>query len=332
MRMRTGVFTLLAAGATIAAVGLATRGSAGPEAPVAPAAVPPAETEPAPDLARPLRSFPLPAALREVSAVTAVDADTVACLDDEKGLLFFVDVHDGRLRAARSFGPDGDYEGLARVGGEFFVLRSDGQLARVADRDGALAIVETFEVRTAHHDLEGLCFDPGRGVLLLAPKDVLKPARQDADDARTATDRRAQAAERKAMRDHRELFAWDVRERRLLPEPVLRLSVAELRAQADARGDALPTKTNRRGTERAALRLMFSCIAVHPRTGDLYLLSAIDQVLIVLDASGELRRLHRLDPALLPKPEGLTFLPGGDLVLTSEGVDGPGRLAVYRQQ
>src|SRR5690606_27840280 len=168
-------------------------------------------------------------------------------------------------------------------------------------------------------------------VLLLAPKDVVKPDAADAPDA-APEDRRRAAAERKAARDRRTLFAFDLQTSRLREEPALRLSVAELRAAAEARGDDLPTRTDRRGGERSALRLLFSCVAVEPRTGWIWLLSAVDRVLLAVDRDGTLQALHRLEAELLPKPEGVTFLPGGEMVLTSEGVDGPGRLVAYRRR
>ena len=279
----------------------------------------------------PIRAFALPPILQEVSAVTGVDEHTVACLQDEKGIVFLIDVRDGSVRASLPFGPDGDYEGLARVGQDYFVLRSDGLLARVTPRSSGLAIAESFALQTPNHDREGLCHDAANHVLLLAPKDVVKPDAADAPDA-APEDRRRAAAERKAARDRRTLFAFDLQTSRLREEPALRLSVAELRAAAEARGDDLPTRTDRRGGERSALRLLFSCVAVEPRTGWIWLLSAVDRVLLAVDRDGTLQALHRLEAELLPKPEGVTFLPGGEMVLTSEGVDGPGRLVVYRRQ
>jgi hypothetical protein len=285
------------------------------------------EKKPAPaarfDLDKPSRAFELPAELREVSAVTAVDEKTVACLQDEKGVLFLVDVRDGQVRAAHLFGPDGDYEGLARAGDEFWVLRSDGRLARLAPSDGGYVIAETFDLGLPNRDLEGLCFDPTTGLLLVAPKDVLetekpKGKRGDAERERA-----------KAQRDQRLVHGWDPRRRALLPEPVLELSIDDLVAQALERGDAVPMRTGKKQPERPALKLRFSCVAVEPRSGHLWLLSAVDSVLAVVDRQGRLQGQYRLDPAVLPKPEGLTFLPGGSLVLSSEGVGGPARLCVY---
>ncbi|HNK69711.1 MAG TPA: hypothetical protein PKH36_13380, partial [Flavobacteriales bacterium] len=52
------------------------------------------------------------------------------------------------------------------------------------------------------------------------------------------------------------------------------------------------------------------------------LLSAVDRTLLVVDRAGKLIALEQLDEELLPKPEGITFLTNGDLVLSSEGKGG----------
>jgi hypothetical protein len=40
--------------------------------------------------------------------------------------------------------------------------------------------------------------------------------------------------------------------------------------------------------------------------------------------------LHLLDPKLLPQPEGITFLPNGDMLIATEGKDGVPRIVRYR--
>jgi uncharacterized protein YjiK len=241
------------------------------------------------------------------------------------------------VRQALPFGPDGDYEGLARVGDDYFVLRSDGLLCRVTSAGQRLRVAETFALAMPNHDLEGLCHDPRRRALLIAPKDVVKPDEKEPKRSKGERRRGEEAGASdpptaKELRDQRVVFAWDLEQKALLAEPVLRLSLEHLKRRAETRGHELPTKTNKKGKERTVLRLLFSCIAVHPRTGEIYLLSAADHVLLVVDQLGALRDVHLLDEDALPKPEGLTFMPDGNLVLSSEGVEGPARLVVYQQR
>ena len=49
------------------------------------------------DLKHPSKRFTLPAELTEVSALTDIDANTVACLQDEEGAIYLVDLGTGKV-------------------------------------------------------------------------------------------------------------------------------------------------------------------------------------------------------------------------------------------
>ena len=78
------------------------------------------------DLAHPTRRYPLADELREISGITEVDAHPVACVQDEVGALYFIDLDSRAVTNRLAFGKPGDYEGLTRVGTLYFALRSDG--------------------------------------------------------------------------------------------------------------------------------------------------------------------------------------------------------------
>jgi uncharacterized protein YjiK len=65
---------------------------------------------------------------------------------------------------------------------------------------------------------------------------------------------------------------------------------------------------------------------VHPVSGEVYLLSSVTKAVVVLGPDGGLRHVWPLPEDRFEQPEGLAFLPSGDLFIASEGVDGPGRL------
>lgn len=72
-----------------------------------------------------------------------------------------------------------------------------------------------------------------------------------------------------------------------------------------------------------------SALAVHPLTGELYMLSSVQKVVVVLGQDGTLRANWPLPEALFPQPEGLAFYPNGDLFIASEGDGGAPVLAMY---
>ena len=136
------------------------------------------------DLTTPSASFELPDELAEISALTDINDHTVACVQDEVGVVFWVDVRSGAVVRQLPFGDDGDYEGLARVGDALWVLRSDGLMVELVVRDGAFEIARQVQLDLDHRELEGLGYDPVERVVLVAPKSPAKAASRSARDGR----------------------------------------------------------------------------------------------------------------------------------------------------
>jgi uncharacterized protein YjiK len=61
-----------------------------------------------------------------------------------------------------------------------------------------------------------------------------------------------------------------------------------------------------------------SAAAIHPTTGDFYLLSSVHKMLVVTDRTGQVRFTQPLNPSLYKQPEGICFLPDGSLVISNE--------------
>lgn len=257
-------------------------------------------------LKAPLFQHDLPAELVEVSGLTDVSDSLMACLQDEEALLYLLDVRDGSVVERHRFGPPGDMEGLTRVKDGFYALRSDGLVYHLRKARSGYALADTFRLRLPNRDIEGLGYDEARGVVLVAPKDALKGDPQ--------------------LRDRRQLFAFDPHTHRLLPEPVLSYTLSGILQQARAAGITVPMRTTPKGKQVPELKLRMASVAVDPVTDHYVILSATDRTLLVLDREGRFVHLYFLDPDRLPKPEGLTFLPDGRMLIASEGRNGPARI------
>src|SRR5688572_15956971 len=120
------------------------------------------------DLGVPTRSFLLPDDLREISAIAAADDHTLACVQDEKGSLYFFDLDQGRVVRRAKFGPKGDYEGLAKVGDDYWVLRSDGMMLRLVAAADRYEIAETLATGLGVKEFEGLAVDRAANRFVLA--------------------------------------------------------------------------------------------------------------------------------------------------------------------
>jgi len=252
----------------------------------------------------PIASFPLPDELVEISALTAIDDRTVACVQDEVGVVFFVDVREGRVVRQLPFGRDGDYEGLASVGDALWVLRSDGRLIELAMRGDQLVPQQRSKLGLKNREFEGLGYDPIDRLLLVAQKERSKGS--------------------KSERAERVVHRFDPVSGERRKPPALDTTVDRIVADADEAGIEL---------RDSRLKARFSSVAVHPTSGHLYLLSAADEAVLVFTREGRLCAAHLLDAQQMPQPEGMTFLPGGDMVIASEGGEGrgPARIQVFRE-
>jgi hypothetical protein len=252
----------------------------------------------------------LPRVLTEVSDVVALSQTEIACVQDEKGVVFVYDLGERAITRRMHFAPGGDFEGLASVGSRLFVLRSDGLLYELSG-DWDSPSVKSYSLRIPTSNNEGLCFDQKRERLLIAPKSRLGKGSE--------------------FKDTRAVFAFDLRTMELLPEPAFYISVDDIRDFAQSRARPVPEKAKKKGGgKRSALRFMPSAIVVHPRTGELLLLSSVDHVLVACDLNGKVTGYAALDPELFPQPEGLTFLPNGDMVISNEAAGREPTLLLFR--
>jgi uncharacterized protein YjiK len=64
-----------------------------------------------------------------------------------------------------------------------------------------------------------------------------------------------------------------------------------------------------------------SAAAIHPVTGELYILSAVNKLLIVADGNGHAKQAYPVDPRLFKQPEGITFTPAGDMIISNEAAE-----------
>ncbi|MEM6326135.1 MAG: SdiA-regulated domain-containing protein [Bacteroidota bacterium] len=104
----------------------------------------------------------------------------------------------------------------------------------------------------------------------------------------------------------RAIYAYDLASGRLGPDPVYTLD----RATLDPGGASFKP----------------SGLAVHPETGEIYVVSGVRQALVVLSPTGDLRAAVQLPAPLYPQPEGIAFAPDGTLYISNEGTGGPATL------
>jgi uncharacterized protein YjiK len=91
----------------------------------------------------------LPQQLDEISGIAFDSTGTqFAAVNDEEGKLFFLDPATGEIKNKIKFGDKGDYEELFYARGCWYVLRSDGALARIDANLKGDSVVQWTELST----------------------------------------------------------------------------------------------------------------------------------------------------------------------------------------
>ncbi|MEM8583520.1 MAG: SdiA-regulated domain-containing protein [Bacteroidota bacterium] len=239
------------------------------------------------DFDNPDRIISLPNELREISGLELGQTNELLCIQDEDGKIFVIDVGAGSISSTHKFAKDRDYEGIARVGDMVYILERDGDLHYFDFSDRK----ETYEAEkletgfSYRNDTEGLCYDAANGQILVVPKE------QNLDGL----------PERSHLRS---VYAYRLSSRMIDPEPVFSIDEFEL--------------GNLVYGERRRFTFKPSAIAVHPNNEHIYLLSAVGESLLVVNRSGNIVFLKRLDRSIFPQPEGIIFDQQDRLFISTE--------------
>jgi uncharacterized protein YjiK len=240
----------------------------------------------------PDKQWRLPERLAEISGLAATADGRLFGHDDERAIIYELDVESGRIVKNFALGAplSGDFEGIAiTAAGEFYLTTSTGTLYRFREADdGAHAAFDTLDTGLADVcEIEGLAFDETRQALILACKAMLA----------------------RAMRDSIALYLWPVAES--TPALLFTLPAAEAANAAGVR-DFHPSSVERDAA-----------------SGRLVLLAAREGGLVELNDQGAVvagRRLGRRHP----QAEGAAITPDGALVIADEaGPDGRALISRY---
>jgi uncharacterized protein YjiK len=258
------------------------------------------------DLNQPTFVHALSKELEEVSGLSDFDESHVACVQDEKGIIYILDLATGAISNQFEFESDDDFEGVAFVNPSFYVLRSDGRITYIPDYRQPKEH-RNIKEKIPTKDNEGLCYDVANNRLLIAAKS--KPNKDS-----------------KLDKEDRLFYQFDLNAMWFDAEPLFKLSVNEVTAAAKAAGIKVPVDGS---TKQIDFRP--SSIAIHPETKQIYILSAADFLLVVCNPKGELMSVEQLNPKRFPKAESITFMSNSTMVIANEGVRGKATMLVFQK-
>lgn len=261
-------------------------------------AIPPAAGKPGSRLNRPDVSFRVLGPLGEISGVSAsADPKALWAVNDEQGKAFRLSTANGEVLDEITFGAAGDYEAVAEVDGVLYVGRSDGVLFLIDPTTQKAVQQNLTKALGPTCDLEGLGYQKEQLRLLLACKG-------GRDGAFV-------------------VHAMNLLTRTMQAEPAYTVAAKDIDAFIAAHPESP-------GLQRlAGKRFSPSDVAVHPKTGDVHLVSSTGEMVVVLDRKGTLTQVFALDREVHPQPEGITFQEDGTLFISNESRGKPAVIHKY---
>lgn len=257
------------------------------------------------DLEKATANWPLPDELFETSGLSMADDDKhLLAIQDEMGLLYWIDKQSGAIDKKATFWKEGDYEGVEIADGVIYVVKSSGTIYQIRNAGAADQQLEKFNtfLNSTTADVEGLAYDAAGKRLLIACKAPL-----DATDSEAL---------------QRNIYAFDLATQQMPEKPAFQIHLADVQAY-------LKAAANEPGTAKIAeyfakerkepFAFSPSAIAVHPLTGHIYICSSSGRMLFILDKEGALLHIAQLSKDMLQQPEGLCFDKNGNLYISSEG-------------
>jgi len=251
------------------------------------------------NLSSPDMTIVLPDTLREVSGITVIDDNLLACIQDENGILFIYDIDENKIVHQYSFHLDGDYEGITKVGETIYILRSDGTLFEIINYSQPDFSLTKIVTGIQANNNEGLCYNKSKNRLLIACKSKIGKGPE--------------------YKDRRFIYSFDLETMLLSSEPVFDFDVNDLKQFAADNKIDLPKKSKQKDKNKeSVLKFRPSAICIHPVTGKLFLLSASDHMLFIFDMDGNIEYMELLNPKIFNKAEGISFFENGDMIITNE--------------
>ena len=229
----------------------------------------------------------LPEELQEVSGLSLVTGTThdLACVQDEAGIIYIFDLLRNKLKKRINLQKSDDFEAIEIVDSNAYLLTSSGDLY-IVEQMNSKPIRQKIRIDN-EQDLEGMGYDPKNNRLLIVPK-------TEGDKTKV------------------KIYAYDLETKKLQTQPIIYISNEAIKRYC---------KRNHVNLDIPKKKMPFkpSGITVNPYNGNIYLLASVGKVLCVLSPTGSIMHIEQLDKNLYPQPEGIAFLPNGDLVIASEG-------------
>ncbi|TDH25103.1 hypothetical protein EXU57_13400 [Segetibacter sp. 3557_3] len=234
--------------------------------------------------------------LDEISGMVYYPKDTsVFAINDENGLLYKIFLRKNVQVMKWTFAKDADFEDIALVDSTFYVLQSNGNITsfKVLTAD-SVVVDKCKRPYEGKNEFESMYYDAYYKVLVLICKDC------EIDDKKGIT-----------------AWSFDPATHKYSDTPIYVIKTKPIDQML--------------GVQKEKFKP--SAAAIHPITKELYIVFSVNKAIVIADRSGVVKFAVPLDPLIYKQPEGITFTPKGDLLISNESAEtGPGNILVLKQK
>ena len=222
--------------------------------------------------------------LDEISGIYFdAERNSIIAVNDEQGLLFSISMTDKTVQLRSRFNKGGDYEDVLFAHANPYALKSNGDVFKILNPfTDSVTSVETKLKLKGKNDFEAMLFDSSKNRLLVFCKNCI------------------------SYPDSPAVFSYNLQTEQFEPEPAFMLIV-------DSTYATLLNKKN---------KLQLSAAAVHPKTGEWFLIASANHLLLITDSDGKIKAVYPLNKKLFKQAEGICFAPNGDLYISNEAKNG----------
>jgi uncharacterized protein YjiK len=262
----------------------------------------------------PDEKWQLPNSLDEISGLSYIESDRLACVQDEKGNIYVFNILSGEVERKIDFGDLGDYEGVEIIDDDAWALKSSGTLYEVKnywnEKDHKLTKFNT--VLSGKNDAEGLAYDPVSGNLLIACKGH-------------------PYFDEKKGKEFKAIYEFDLRTKKVGLEPFLLIVMDTIKyyknynTMAQLGVELLAFFDSSKGD----ISFQPSGISIHPATGNIYVIASVGNLLMVFSRDGDILSMVKLKSEYHPQPEGICFSPDGTLFISNEADGDDGTILMF---
>ena len=232
------------------------------------------------------QKFIMPDRLLEVSGISFNEGnpDSIFAEQDEEGKLFVLKLEEKKMRASK-FAKRGDYEDLAILNNVVVMLRSDGTIFSFplsASYEEDIPGVIEWEALLPDGEFEGLYGDSKERLIYALCK-------------KCHVDKNSETSSGTILQL--------VGDSSIVVKGTFTIPMGPIARLAD----------------EGEFRFAPSALASNPRTGEWYILSSVNKLLVVTDKNWNAKEVYHLDPARFRQPEGICFDKESNLYISNEG-------------